>query len=96
MGALKLIEVPDDLFEDLEALRRGMRKSRVEVLRELLRRERARREFLRYAKKQGQGPAFKSDEEIMELAVQETRAVRRLHHAKRRKAESCPRHERRR
>ncbi len=85
MGAVKLLELPDDVFEDLESLRRGLRKSRVEVLRELLRREQARRESLRYAKKQGRGPASMSDEEIMELAVQETRAVRRLHASKRRK-----------
>jgi predicted CopG family antitoxin len=85
MGAVKLIEVPDDLFEDLEALRRSMRKSRVEVLRELLRRERARRAFLHYAKKQERGPASMSDQEIMELAVQETDAVRRLRASKRRK-----------
>ena len=76
-GSVKIIEVPDDLFDDLESLRRSLRKSRVEVLRELVRRELARREFLRYAKKQGQGPINLSDHEIMELAVQETKAVRR-------------------
>lgn len=84
MEAVKLLEVPDDLFEDLEVLRSGTRKSRVEVLRELLRRERARLEFLRYAKKQGRGPDSMSNEEIMGLASQETRMVRRLHATKRR------------
>ena len=39
--------------------------------------EEARRMFLRYAQKQGRGPTWMSDEEIMALAVEETRAARK-------------------
>ena len=82
MHLVKRIQVPDDVFEDLEALRRSLGVSRTEVLRRLLKRERARRAFLRFAAKQMRGGPLPSEEEAMALAVEETRAVRTSHRTK--------------
>ncbi len=84
MGAVKQIEVPDDLFEELERFRRSLRTSRVEALRLLLGKERVRRRFLTLSKRQAQRAKGLSDDEAMQLAVEEVRRVRSLHRSRKR------------
>ena len=84
MGAVKQIEVPDDLFEELERFRRSLRTSRVEALRLLLGKERVRRRFLTLSKRQAQRAKGLSDDEAMQLAVEEDRRVRSLHRSRKR------------
>ncbi len=84
MGVVKQIEVPDDLFEELERFRRSLRTSRVEALRLLLGKERARRRFLALSKRQAQRAKGLSEDEAMRLAVEEVRRVRSLHRSRKR------------
>ena len=84
MRAVKQIEVPDDLFEELERFRRSLRTSRVEALRLLLGKERAWRRFLALSERQAQRVKGLSDDEAMRLAVEEVRRVRSLHRSRKR------------
>ncbi len=88
MGPVKQIQVPDDLFEELERFRRSLRTSRVEALRILLAKERAKRRFLTLSQRQAQMAKGISDEEAMRIAVEEVRRVRSLHRARKRQR-SC-------
>jgi len=68
MGTVKQIQVPEDLFQKIETLRRKRRVSRIELLRQLLDYELELEEAREELKAEGKLDEPLSEEEAMALA----------------------------
>ena len=72
-----MLELPEDVFAELELYRRRRRLSRAEALKEILRQAQLEEEWWREISRPGPKAADISEEEAERLAVEGVREVRR-------------------
>lgn len=75
---MKILELPEDVFAELESYRRRRRLSRAEALKEVLRQAQLEEEWWQEISRPGPKAARVSEEEAERLAVEGVREVRRV------------------